>query len=257
MRKPADFRSLLASLVARLRSQPIDQVVLEAGLSPSEETITRLTIPLLQALQAGFDRHPLAALIFDRGGALVASNRLAVNLVGEAGVPDKLELAARSLLRGKDVPPVRLPGPSGTLVHLLVAADVDESPEPFETVYLVSDKTLTSFDLEPARKRYSLTGREVEVLALLTQGLSDEKIASRLGVSPNTVKRHMDETREKMHLPPNPPGRKGHSRTLLVVVALLVSMGIDPGDLYGWDHDDDSKVRSEEDPGAPRFSSTP
>jgi ATP/maltotriose-dependent transcriptional regulator MalT len=46
-----------------------------------------------------------------------------------------------------------------------------------------------------------LTPREVEVLTLVAQGLSDSEIAERLVVSPHTVHRHVANVRGKLRLP--------------------------------------------------------
>ena len=45
-----------------------------------------------------------------------------------------------------------------------------------------------------------LSPREQEVLALLSEGKSNKKIASALGVSETTVKHHLRSTLEKLHL---------------------------------------------------------
>ena len=46
----------------------------------------------------------------------------------------------------------------------------------------------------------SLTRREEEVLALLAQGLSNKAIASRLGLSPDTVKDHLENVYRKLEV---------------------------------------------------------
>ena len=46
-----------------------------------------------------------------------------------------------------------------------------------------------------------LTAREVEVLRLVAQGLSDAQIAGRLFLSPHTVHRHVANVRTKLALP--------------------------------------------------------
>jgi DNA-binding NarL/FixJ family response regulator len=43
----------------------------------------------------------------------------------------------------------------------------------------------------PRTNRYNLTRRETEVLRLLAKGNSNTQIASRLGISPHTVKSHV------------------------------------------------------------------
>lgn len=72
-----------------------------------------------------------------------------------------------------------------------------------------------------------LTLREQEVLSLLTQGLSNKEIASRLSIAPNTVKHHVHKILEKLHarnrseaawLEIRSPGRKASSTSTLKAV---------------------------------------
>jgi DNA-binding CsgD family transcriptional regulator len=53
----------------------------------------------------------------------------------------------------------------------------------------------------PASPAGELSPRELEVLRLVAQGLSDAEIAERLVVSPHTVHRHVANTRAKLRLP--------------------------------------------------------
>ncbi len=63
-----------------------------------------------------------------------------------------------------------------------------------------------------------LTDRELEVLGLVTQGLRNKEIASRLGISENTAKFHLKNILEKLH---------AQSRTELA--ARAVREGLIPG----------------------------
>jgi two-component system NarL family response regulator len=56
-----------------------------------------------------------------------------------------------------------------------------------------------------------LAPRELEVLRLLAQGLTNRAIAEHLGISPNTVKNHVGNILEKLHL---------HSRTEAAMYAV-------------------------------------
>jgi DNA-binding NarL/FixJ family response regulator len=57
-------------------------------------------------------------------------------------------------------------------------------------------------DLTPATSPYpaSLTEREVEVLRLLTQGLTDPQIADQLMISPCTVHAHLQTIYKKLEV---------------------------------------------------------
>jgi DNA-binding NarL/FixJ family response regulator len=71
----------------------------------------------------------------------------------------------------------------------------------------VFERLGASRDLERAQIRATtsatgdLSPRELEVLALVAQGLSDAEIAERLVVSPHTVHRHVANIRAKLRLP--------------------------------------------------------
>jgi RNA polymerase sigma factor (sigma-70 family) len=46
----------------------------------------------------------------------------------------------------------------------------------------------------------NLSAREMEVLALLSEGLSNKEIATRLGVSAGTVRTHVEHILHKLHV---------------------------------------------------------
>ena len=56
-----------------------------------------------------------------------------------------------------------------------------------------SDDALTSND-----RRYALTSREREVFALLSEGLGTEEMASKLCISPATVRNHIQNIFSKL-----------------------------------------------------------
>ena len=64
---------------------------------------------------------------------------------------------------------------------------------------------------EPAASAHLLTARELEVLKLVARGLSNREIADQLYISENTVKNHMRNILEKLHL---------HSRMEAVMYAV-------------------------------------
>lgn len=66
-----------------------------------------------------------------------------------------------------------------------------------------------------------LTERELEVLQLVAQGLSNRKIADKLYISENTVKNHVRNMLEKLHV---------HSRMEAVLYAMREKLIDDPAD---------------------------
>lgn len=56
----------------------------------------------------------------------------------------------------------------------------------------------------------TLTARELEVLELVAEGLRNQDVAERLGISVHTVHRHMNSVLEKLH---------AHSKLQAVVLA--------------------------------------
>ena len=64
-----------------------------------------------------------------------------------------------------------------------------------------------------------LTERELEVLALMAEGLTDRGIAERLFVTPNTVETHVRHIMAKLGLPATP----SHNRRVRAVLAYLRS----------------------------------
>ena len=69
---------------------------------------------------------------------------------------------------------------------VLVAREVDDTPPSSEG------------DASGIEQSVSLTNREREILALLADGLGNKQIATRLGISTNTVKTHLELLFEKI-----------------------------------------------------------
>jgi DNA-binding CsgD family transcriptional regulator len=54
--------------------------------------------------------------------------------------------------------------------------------------------------MEDLYVHFGLTAREVEVAALVARGLSDQAIATRLGISPRTAEHHMEHVLRKLRV---------------------------------------------------------
>jgi len=168
-----------AGLAAALASEPEVEVV--GRLGPSDEIITRV---------AAFDPD---VVLFDlgweggRGEAgpdaladLIDAARTVVVMVADAGQARQAWLAgANAILSRESAAPEVIAGLRAAHAGLVVV-----DPE-------LSD-VLSSRSREAEPLIEDLTPRELEVLDLVADGLTNRAIAQRLGISENTVKFHLN-----------------------------------------------------------------
>jgi len=110
---------------------------------------------------------------------------------------------------------------AGAMGYLLKDASPQELLEAIRTVYrgesslhpAIARKVLREFTRpsDPPARATSLTEREGEILLLVAQGLSNKAIAEQLVVSERTVRSHVSNILQKLHL---------HSRTQAALYAL-------------------------------------
>lgn len=116
--------------------------------------------------------------------------------------PDCQVLAVTSF---KETEMVRGVLEAGAIGYLLKTVSADELAEAIRSAHRgeltvaadASSVVLEAITSPPAPGR-DLTERELDVLELLVQGLSNSEIAARLGVSPNTVKNHLRSIYSKL-----------------------------------------------------------
>lgn len=83
-----------------------------------------------------------------------------------------------------------------------ISAALDDVGPSADVVLLARPGAEASATARPARREPPgetvLTNRERQILALLADGLGNKQIATRLGISPNTVKTHLELLFEKL-----------------------------------------------------------
>lgn len=119
---------------------------------------------------------------------------------------------------------------AGASGYLLKEISIEEVADAIRSVWAgqsrispsMASKLLTEFaamskraDEKPSAPAPRLTDREMEVLRLVAEGLNNREIGSRLFISENTVKNHIRNILEKLHL---------HSRMEAVVYAVREKM---------------------------------
>ncbi len=103
-------------------------------------------------------------------------------------------------------------GASGYLLKRASAAMLQEAVRAVHAGTTVLDPDLVSGILasRPSPARAGLSPREVEVAALMGQGMSNEAIAMRLGISRRTVEKHISHVYMKIDPPWRHPATRRH-----------------------------------------------
>ena len=169
-------------------------------------------------------RNLPGVLIFDLDGSLLFMNKEAEGVIpapfagagpGGSGKPCVPE-AILELLEELKRDGVASPGDtkstssyrslySGWGVHLYLRAffvrSADGGAQPSKVMVLV-EKVIErhKMDLEKARKKFNLSGRETEVLKHICKGLSNREISEKLFISEYTVKDHMKKIMRTMNM---------------------------------------------------------
>jgi DNA-binding CsgD family transcriptional regulator len=174
--------------------------------SPLQRLATAIAAPSISPLRAGGNIRPsLAAFldligealaIYTNRGVVVFENRAFLALLGaDSGTAD-IRLALGQVSRDAR------PG-QNVLQQISVAGRnlcVDAAPLPSDVLWpegarLLRVMPLALRELDPVRvaAAFGLTRRQAEVAVLLAQGLGNRAIASSLGISPHTGRRHTEQ----------------------------------------------------------------
>lgn len=80
-------------------------------------------------------------------------------------------------------------------------------------------------DMRGERRRSDLTSREREVLGLVRIGLTNEEIAQRLGISPDTAKFHVSQILAKLGVATREGGGRVHRASAALTLAATRRVG--------------------------------
>ncbi|MBW5484609.1 LuxR C-terminal-related transcriptional regulator [Streptomyces bambusae] len=161
-----------------------------------------------QAVRAAETIQP--ALVIMEANGRTAERAAVIRAIKQQSHADVLMLTEE----GRDRDALRLLG-SGAVGWLYSSATADElihaaqqiisgngfiDPAAVRTlVESVADHNISTGErMDEGRLRSELTSRELEVMEYVSQGLSNQQIASRLAVSENTVKTHVSRTLNKL-----------------------------------------------------------
>lgn len=209
----------LQKLWLRLRSGASAERTLNSdSFTDSELAVGRMILPLLDDLAAAQKEIeeltartgaldvvlrlvPVAALVIDRQGHLLIANAPARALFNGPAIPERVvAMAARTAeMSAEGVTLQKADG--GNLTLQLVPADVGEPPEHDSAapsvVFLVPAGKPAAIDSTALKRRYSLTPAQMKVVAHLCHGMTNREIARELGLSVETVRKHVATIFEK------------------------------------------------------------
>jgi len=199
----------LRKLWTRLRSGGNAERTLNSdSFTDSELAVGRMILPLLddlaaaqrvieeltartRALDVVLSLVPVAALVLDRQGRLLIANAAAKALFNGPAIPERIvSTAARVASTGDDM----VKADAGDLALRLVAADVGRESNDGDSpavVFLVPEAKPVAIDSAALTRRFALTGAQMKVVERLCHGLTNREIANELGLSVETVRKHV------------------------------------------------------------------
>ena len=211
----------------------------ESGsFTDSEREAGRMVLPLMQDLQAArqaiddvarrthaletaLDHLPVAAIAVDEGGRYLTGNAAANRLFGGPAVPQAVLNAAQHSAGTDEPPKVKVGG--GRVVRIVAGSGTppeNGKPERYASrvLFLVPSDGSFELDTQHLQDRFGLTPTQGRVVGLAAQGLTNKEIGARLGVSPETIHKHMIAVFQKTG---------ASTRTGLVALAFGSKFGIE------------------------------
>lgn len=167
-RERALLRQLVPALQRRLRTERV------LGDGPLA----------LAALPALLEAIPAAAFVLSASGAIQYANSTGITLLDGEGADTREALAGALRGRRGDVELSAIAAPGMPQAYLAVIR-----------------RSHLAAQIEAARRRWSLTRRQVEVLERILRGDANKEIAAELGLSVRAVELHVTALFEKLRVP--------------------------------------------------------
>ncbi len=152
-------------------------------------------------------RSSPGVLILDRENTLLYANQEALSLLNDSREipPEVRQLCDAVKASGVDPESEgncalleREGQPTWSMRAFLIGAQSRGSPATHVMVLIEKVTEQRGLNLKKARDQYELSVREIEVVALVAQGLSNKEIGSQLFLSEHTVKDHIKNIMRKM-----------------------------------------------------------
>lgn len=112
--------------------------------------------------------------------------------VGAHEILQALQLGARGILSKRNISDLQ------SAIHSVLAGKYSVEGREISDIASLLAELSQSMAAESQTRSYGLTHREVEVIALVTEGCSNREVASRLRITEDTVKRHLTNIFDKV-----------------------------------------------------------
>jgi len=153
------------------------------------------------ALRALTDHAALGLLFFDARGHLGHENEFFQRSMECDADRDAVRAEVNHMVRnmvgmpfdGNSIPNSTFQTRSASYRISATVLDNYDSPTAIKVLALVERIAREVLDVRSLAKQYDLTRREIEIAQLLRQGLATREMATVLGISVNTVRRHVEQ----------------------------------------------------------------
>lgn len=163
-----------------------------------------LALAAEEMLELVKSRSSPGVLILDLDNRLLYSNVEALNLLeNPEHIPSEItrlcdEIKAGAALPGSCALFWGQGGAPYSLRAFLIGAQAKDRPATHVMVLVEKIAGKHNLNLQRARAHYGLSDREIEVVALVAQGLANKEIGAKLFLSEHTVKDHLKNIMRKM-----------------------------------------------------------